>query len=159
MVTAGTLHKRRWFQEPTDRDALVRELLETSRDAGWSLDAWAVFANHYHWVGRGAADALPLAQWIQSLHSQTARVLNERHACPGRRVWFNYWDAVLTYQRSYIARLAYVHRNAVHHGLVTTPEAYRWCSAGWPDSDRRPAWVKTLEQFPLDRLKVPDAFD
>jgi putative transposase len=41
---------------------------------------------------------------------------------PERQVWYNYWDTLLTYQSSYLARLNYVHQNAVKHRLVPVAE-------------------------------------
>jgi putative transposase len=82
------------------------------------LEAWAVFSNHYHFVAHNEADSVPLANLIRRLHSRSAVALNKLKNTPGRRVWFNYWDTQLTYQRSYLARLNYVHQNPVKHGLL-----------------------------------------
>ena len=46
-------------------------------------------------------------------------------------IWHNFWDTELTYEKSYLARLNYVHQNAVKHGLVARACQYRWCSAAW----------------------------
>jgi len=74
-------------------------------------------------------------------------------------VWFEYWDTRLTYQRSYFARLSYVHRNAVHHRLVREASLYPWCSAGWLQRKARASFYKTIMQFGIERLKVPDDFE
>lgn len=75
-----------------------------------------------------------------------------------RKVWFNYWDTRLTYEKSYLARLHYVHGNAVHHGLVPVANQYAWCSASWFERVASPAAVKTIYSFPLDRVTVEDDF-
>jgi putative transposase len=77
---------------------------------------------------------------------------------PGRRVWYNFRDTRLTYQYSYLARLNYVHRNAVKHGLVPVANQYPWCSASWFDRVASPAQVKTIYGFKTDRLKIEDDF-
>ena len=56
-VTAGTLHKARLFDTPEKCDLLERLLLTDSQAFGWQLEAWAVFANHYHFVARGNPDS------------------------------------------------------------------------------------------------------
>ena len=64
----------------------------------------------------------------------------------------------LTYQKSYFARLNYVHRNAVKHGLVDKAADYPWCSAAWFAKQASPAFRKTIASFKTDRVKVYDDF-
>jgi putative transposase len=86
-------------------------------------------------------------------------MLNGLDDASGRRVWFNYWDTRLSYQRSYLARLQYVHANAVHHGLAGDPVNYRWCSASWFEAKGDTAFVRTVRSFKTDSVKVRDDFD
>ena len=76
-----------------------------------------------------------------------------------RRVWFQYWDTQLTYQKSYFARLSYVHRNAVHHKLVLVPSLYPWCSASWLQRTAPRSFYKTIMTYGIERIKVPDDFE
>lgn len=62
------------------------------------------------------------------------------------------------YQKSYLARLSYVHRNAVKHGLVRTPEAYKWCSAGWFAENSTRAQYETVMNLPIDEVNVEDDY-
>jgi putative transposase len=78
---------------------------------------------------------------------------------PERQVWYNYWDTRLTYQRSYLARLNYVHQNAVKHGLVPVANQYPWCSAAWFEREAAPAMVKAIYRFKVDQVKVYDDFE
>jgi putative transposase len=73
-------------------------------------------------------------------------------------VWFNFWDTKLTYERSYLARLNYVHQNPVRHGLVAKASQYRWCSAAWFERVTPPAMVKTIYGFKIDKLNIHDDF-
>jgi putative transposase len=95
---------------------------------------------------------------IRTLHAETAVAVNCLDATPGRQVWFQYWDTHLTFEKSYLARLNYVHNNPVHHKLVPVATAYRWCSAGWFEQQAKPSFYKTVSGFRYDRLKVPDDF-
>lgn len=158
MVTAATLYKQPLFRTTEALDLLEELLLELTRRSGWTLEAWAVFANHYHFVARNDADAVPLNQLIRELHSRSAIALNKLMASPGQRVWYNYWDTLLTYERSYLARLNYVHQNPVKHGLVAVANQYRWCSAAWFEQVASPAQVKTVYSFKTDRVNVIDDF-
>ena len=92
------------------------------------------------------------------MHSDTAREVNKMDEAVGRKVWFNFWDTKLTFQRSYLARLNYVHQNAVKHGLVNVASQYDWCSAAWFERNALPSAVKTIYGFKTDELKIRDDF-
>src|SRR5437899_13023942 len=96
---------------------------------------------------------------LSSLHEKTAKWVNRSDAAEGRKVWHNYRDTRLTYERSYLTRLAYVHQNPVHHGLVPVANQYRWCSAAWFERTATPAQVRTIYRFKIDQLRVLDDFD
>jgi putative transposase len=158
IVTAGTLHKQHLLQTPTKRDLFERMLLSLARQSLWQLEAWAVLSNHYHFVARGAPDSKPMREFIRELHSRSAIALNRVDGVEGRAVWHNFWDSRLTHQYSYLARLNYVHQNAVKHGLVLVANAYSWCSAAWFERTASPAQVKTIYRFKIDQVKVEDDF-
>ena len=69
--------------------------------------------------------------------AKTARDLNRLDLVPGRTVWFNVLETELSFEKSYLTRLNYVHQNAVH-GLVAVANQYPWCSATWFSERRLP---------------------
>jgi putative transposase len=75
-VTGATLHKGRLFSTDEKLSLLESDLLTLAKQHHWHLEAWAVFVNHYHFVARGHPDALALDQFLNQLHSDTARKLN-----------------------------------------------------------------------------------
>ena len=95
---------------------------------------------------------------LGKLHERTAKWVNQLDLSPGRKVWHNFRETRLTHEKSYLARLHYVHKNAVKHGLVLTADAYPWCSAGWFEQTATSAQVNTVYGFPTDRLKVFDEY-
>jgi putative transposase len=92
------------------------------------------------------------------LHTRTAEWINHVDNTPGRKVWHNFWDTRLTYQKSYLARLNYVHQNALKHGLVPIANHYRWCSGRWFEQIASPAMVRAIYRFKIDRVTVNDDF-
>jgi putative transposase len=84
--------------------------------------------------------------------------LNCLDATPGRKVWYNYWESVITYDASYFARLNYVHQNPVKHGLAAVASQYRWCSAAWFERQSTAAQVAKIYHFKTDKLNVQDDF-
>ncbi len=157
-VTAGTLRKQHFFTTPQKRDLLERHLLSMAQEYGWQLEAWAVFANHYHIVARGNPDSRSLGDLLHDLHGVSAHDLNSLDGVKGRKVWFNFRDTKLTHQFSYLARLNYVHQNPVKHKLVAVAHQYPWCSAAWLERVASPAQIKTIYSFKIDRVKVDDDF-
>jgi putative transposase len=142
MVTGATLYKRLLFSTSAKLDMLENELLGLSKKYHWQLQAWAVFANHYHFVARGLSDKGPLGKFLSHLHTTSAMQLNQLDETAGRQVWYNFWDKKLTFERSYLARLNYVHQNPVKHGLVGLANQYQWCSASWFERTASPSIVK-----------------
>jgi len=161
-LTAGTYLKLHHFRGPERLRVLHRGLLTVASDFGWRLEAWAVFCNHYHFVGHSPAtapDASNLSEMLKKLHSRTAEWLNKLDGTPKRRVWHNFRETRLTYEKSYLARLNYVHQNPVKHGLVVMANRYPWCSARWFERAASPAMVKSIYRFKIDRLPIPDDFE
>lgn len=99
-----------------------------------------------------------LVAFIRHLHSVTSIQANRWNQTPGRQNWFQYRDTELTFQKSYLARLNYVHTNAVHHGLVREPSLYPWCSAGWFERRAATSFYKTVMAIKVDRVQVVDDF-
>ena len=158
MITAGTYRRNSFFNSASRLTLLTNLLLQLAEEYEWSLQAWAVFSNHYHFIGECRQPG-NLRRFIQHLHSATAIAVNQLDATPGRKVWFQYWDKQLTYQRSYLARLHYVHQNPVLHGLVRVAERYLWCSAAWFERCASRAFYRTVMGFPCDQLDVIDSFE
>ncbi len=161
-LTAGTYLKTHHFRGRERLRVLHRGLLTVARDFGWRLEAWAVFSNHYHFIGHSPEhlpDASNLSDMLSVLHVKTSGWINRLDRTPGRQVWFNFHDMKLTYQRSYLARLNYVHQNPVRHRLVPVANQYPWCSAGWFERTASPAMIKSIYHFKTDKLGIDDEFE
>jgi putative transposase len=159
-LTAGTYHKEHHFRGAERLKVLHRGLLTVARDFGWHLEAWAIFSNHYHFIGHSPDEgAQSLAGMLSFLHEKMAKWINKLDNAADREVWHNFWETRLTYEKSYLARLNYVHQNPVRHGLVAVANQYPWCSARWFERTARPAQVKTIYGFKIDKLKVLDDYD
>ncbi len=161
IVTAGTYGKEKFYTDGERLAGLHNGLLKYAAQYGWQLEAWAVFPNHYHFVGHSpedAPDATNLSAFLKHLHGRASAWLNKLDDTPGRTVWHNYWETRLTFEKSYLARLNYVHQNPVRHGLVPVANQYRWCSAAWFERTASPAMVKTVYGFKIDHVQVVDDF-
>ena len=156
-VTAGTYLKEHHFRGAVRLRVLQRGLLRLASENGWQIEAWAVFSNHYHFVAHSPGDAgavSELTRWLGILHAKSARWVNKLDQCPNRKVWHNFWETRLTFQKSYFARLNYVHRNAVHHELVAVANQYPWCSAAWFERTAQPSQVRSIYRFKSEAVRV-----
>ena len=83
------------------------------------VQARAFFSNHYHLILSFEKSAATRTAFIRHLHRELAIRLNCTDNSAGRRVMYEFWDTRLTFEKSWLARLNYVHQNAVKHGLVS----------------------------------------
>lgn len=47
----------------------------------------------------------------------------------------------------------------MHHGLVSRPDLYPWCSAGWFERNASRSQVATIYGFKTDRVNVEDHYE
>ncbi|HKS66125.1 MAG TPA: transposase [Candidatus Acidoferrales bacterium] len=157
IVTAATYRKNPIFQSRRHLDFLLRHFQSLADKYGIRTQAWALFPNHYHFVAL-LDDSSLLATFVRHFHSVTAAEVNRLDRTPGRKVWFQYWESHLTFEKSYFARLHYVHENPVHHHIARVASNYPWCSAGWFQRKASAAFQRMVFSFPCDRIAIPDAF-
>jgi putative transposase len=159
IITASTIDKDHFFRGADRLTLLESELLATARHYEITIEAWAVFSNHYHLVVHVNSEVNQIPQFVSQVHTKSAAAINLIDGTDRRHVWFNYWDTRLTFEKSYFARLNYVHQNPVKHGLVHRAADYRWCSAAWFEKTATTAQVKSVYSFKIDRVNVEDDFD
>lgn len=159
MVTGAILHNQHLLMESRRKEFFLQTLVERTKLLGWNLQAWSVLNNHYHFIAQAPENAATLATLIRQLHSITAIKINHWDNISGRQVWFNYWDSCLTYEKSYLARLHYVHINAVKHGLTNHAADYPFCSYKWFVERGDEVLKQQVLSQPIDRVKIADDFD
>jgi putative transposase len=157
-VTAATYLKQHHFRGRRRLEVVHRGLLKVLKDAGWNIEAWAVFSKHYHFVAN-TADPSNLGRVLKDFHAKLAIWVNRLDRTPRRKVFYNFRETHLTFEESYFARLNYTHQNPVKHGLVGAAREYPWCSASWFEREAAPSHVKTVYAFKTDRVNVEDDFE
>jgi REP element-mobilizing transposase RayT len=84
-------------------ESLASGLLKVTSDFGWHLEAWAVFSNHYHFIAHSPQEedgAESLSQMLGLLHEKTAKWFNRLDDTRKRKVWHNFRETRLTYEKS-----------------------------------------------------------
>ena len=158
MVTGAILHNQDLLNENIKKGFVLKTMMERAQLLGWNLEAWAILNNHYHFIAQAPENAGTLSKLIRQIHSITAIQLNEWDKTSGRQVWFNYWDSCLTYEKSYLARLHYVHVNPVKHGLTEHAINYPYCSYRWFVEQGDDELKKQVFNQPIDQLNIFDDF-
>jgi putative transposase len=158
MVTGAIANKQNLLLENSRKEFLLQTLFERAGLLGWELQAWAVLHNHYHCIAQSPNDASTLTKLIRQFHSLTAIEFNKLDGTSGRQVWQNYWDTCLTYEKSYLARLHYVHMNPVKHGLVDNPMEYPFCSYRWFVEEGDDELKEMVFDQKIDKVNIIDDF-
>ena len=158
IITAATLHRKTLFNSDAKLDLFRDTACGLAKDYALLLQAWTFFPNHYHLVVSFENASATHRDFVRHLHRELALRLNRIDEIPGRRAMYEFWDTELTFEKSWLARLNYVHHNPVHHGIVNTAADYPWCSAQWFETNARTAFVKTVYSFKTDQVRVPDDF-
>jgi putative transposase len=158
MVTGSVLYKKPLLNSADKLEYFCETLIEHAGLAGWSLEAWVVMQNHYHFVAKSPENARSLKSLIQALHSITAKFVNRVDGIPGRQVWYNYWDSCIRSERSYQARLNYVIMNPVKHGFVQHPAEYPFSSYHWFYESAEPGFRQVVMTQAVDDEQIMDDF-
>ncbi len=158
IVTAGTFGKKHILNTPEKRTRFCTLLFRLANKYNWDLQAWAIMSNHYHFIATTEAEAQTLKNLVHQLHITSAIGLNKLDGQTGRKVWHQYWDTRINYEKSYYARLHYVNTNPVHHGICDNAEMYEWCSASWLKHNASPAMYNTIMNFKSDQININDDF-
>jgi putative transposase len=159
IVTASTYKKAHHLSTPEHLDFFQKLLRERAEQFNIELLAWSIFSNHYHFVAHHQGDQLyDLRDMLRRVHGQSALRFNEMDKTPGRKMWHQFWDTLLTDEKSRMSRMAYVMHNPVHHGLVPVASSYPWCSESWFLGTKTQAEYTTIKSFPIDLVSVEDDY-
>jgi REP element-mobilizing transposase RayT len=120
----------RWLADPEIANLVSRAILigECERHF-YQLCAWAVMPNHVHLL---MLPLVPVAVMMRWLKGSTARGANRILGRTGRPFWQDEsFDHYVRSSNELAGIKAYVEENPVTAGLVSSPESWRWSSAGW----------------------------
>ena len=158
MVTGGTLNKTPFFNTSARLNLVLGLLFTCAQEFQWTLQAWAILANHYHFIALSPEDPRNLSRMLRKFHARVAMMINREDGIPGRKIIYQFWDTYIDRESSYWARLNYVHNNPVKHGMAETAVKHPWCSAGWFEQRADTAFFRAVSSFNTDRVKVMDDF-
>ena len=155
-ITGATYKHHNYFADDQAKELLLYSIRKGFSNKGWILEDWVILDNHYHLMVDSRNNNEFLQSIMNSIHRYTATWINRRDNYPGRKVWHNYWDTLITYERSYFARLNYLWYNPVKHGYCRYAEDYKNGSFRERYLEDKVYMEDLKAVFPWDELEVFD---
>jgi putative transposase len=103
---------------------------------------------------QGNASLLPSI--IRDIHKFTALWINKHDGMPGRKIWFNYWDKCITFEKSYFARLNYLWYNPIKHDICKNAEDYLFGSFRSRYFEEQDYIENLKSEYPWENVKEYD---
>ncbi len=156
-ITAAIYNKRHLMKDEGVKYAVIEVMFESFKRLHWKIEDWVLLDNHYHLMADAPENAKTLSCVINNFHRFSALRIkkNVDPACSLDRIWYNYYDTCMTYEKSYFARLNYIWNNPVKHGYVEKPEEWKFGSYYFK-ADKREEVNSIMRNYPCDRIRVED---
>lgn len=159
-ITSGTYHKQYYLQSRQAKEILIDSIIRGFTDQNWLVEDWVILDNHYHVIVNASEEAARLSKIMQTIHKFSSNILSK--SIPElriiKKIWHNYWDTCLTYEKSYYARIHYLWFNPVRHGCVDNPEKWEYGSYYYRIKEGKNNVNKIIKEYPIDKIKVKDDF-
>jgi putative transposase len=157
-ITASTVQRAPHLLAPERRTWFTELLRSRAADCGIRVVAWVVLKEHYH-VGALPEEEAPVEvnRWLTAVHSESSLHWNQEEGCPGRQVWYQFWDRTLWTEGDFWSRVNYIHQNPVKHGYVAVAAEYEWCSLRGFEERSEPR-AEVAAKFPAPRKLPGDDF-
>lgn len=159
-ITGSTYHRKHYLNGDEPKYALFESMKKGFTNKDWIIEDWVILDNHYHLMVNSPQDSTELGYIIKEIHKFNALWIkkNIQSARNEEKIWYNYWDTCITYEKSYFARLNYIWFNPVKHGYTDDPEKWIHGSYYYRMKNEKEYLDKILKGYPFDKLKIDDEF-
>lgn len=125
-LTVVTAERRPCLAEKVVLTALTEIWRSSPAIDGWLVGDFLLMPDHVHLFARAAIDARPLARWVGSWKSLSARRLKTEFNLAPPLWQRDYFDRFLRSADDYSEKWDYVALNPVRKGLCAVPEDWPW---------------------------------
>ncbi|HXT02422.1 MAG TPA: transposase [Elusimicrobiota bacterium] len=125
-VMARGVDGRTVFVDDNDRQNFLQTVLSVKNDARFSVLAYCLMDNHFHFAIK--VGAMPLSAVMHRLLTSYVVKFNARHERTGHLFQARYKSVLCLDDAYLIALVRYIHQNPVRAGLVMDPSAWPWSS-------------------------------
>jgi putative transposase len=158
MITGATYNRIHFFESEKSLEVLSNAIIQYYTKFDWRINAFVVLPNHYHVLCVAPDEIISLPRIVKNIHKITAIAVNKLDGIQGRKICWNYWDSCITFEKSYFARINYIHFNPVKHGYVDDPIEWKYSSYRVYSERHRLEKDRFEKEYPFDRVKVRDDF-
>jgi len=159
-ITGCTYNKIHLLINNTSKMKLFESIRKGFSSKKWILEDWVILNNHYHLMVNATEKAEQLPDIIKEIHKFSALWIkkNINNAKDIDKIWYNYWDTCITYEKSYFARINYIWFNPVKHGYVDSPEKWRYGSFFERYKKEKEYLERINKNYPCDKVNIDDEF-
>jgi putative transposase len=159
-VTSSIYNSIKLIKSYEAKNKLLSYIIKSVEHFNWKLEDWVILDNHYHLMLEVLENPVDLRKIFGNIHKFSALWIkkNVKHAKNTSKIWHNYWDTCITYERSYFARLNYIWYNPVKHGYVEKPEDWEFGSYRQRFEKEKEYLHRVNKDYPCDKVKIEDCF-
>ncbi|RIE16861.1 REP-associated tyrosine transposase [Candidatus Cryosericum septentrionale] len=114
------------FEGPSEKWRLVDLVADTAKEFDWSMYAWCVMGNHYHFLLKTHDDNL--SEGMHHINMSYGEWYNKARGRHGHVFQDRFFSILITQDSHLLEASRYVVLNPLRAGLVTTPQEWRWSS-------------------------------
>lgn len=153
-ISARTYKKIHFFDTDEAKEILVDKIISEFPKYNWEIEDWVVLDNHYHLMADSNDNPDNLSRIIQNIHRSTSIEIKKANALAKQegKIWYNYWDTCIIFERSYWPRLNYIWFNPVKHGYVDDPKDWKFGSYYYRYDKEADELKEITRKFPCDKL-------
>ncbi len=158
-ITGATYQKKHYLESDEAKAKTIEYMFKSFEHFGWTIEDWILLNNHYHLMADAPEKAETLGQVINNFHKYSALWIKKNlfPEITNEKIWHNYWDTCITYEKSYFSRINYIWFNAVKHQYVEDAKDWKFGSFYYRFKNLENV-KEIVEQYPYDRLNVEDDF-
>ena len=155
-ITSSTYKKINHFNTDEAKEFLVDSIYKAFSRFNWIIDDWVILDNHYHIMVEAKDNADRLSGIIRNIHKFSAIWLkkNNSKARNSTKIWHNFWDTCISYEKSYFTRINYIWFNPVKHHYVDDPKDWKFGSYFYRYKDDPLLLKEIILQNPCDKLNL-----
>ena len=127
MITAAVYKKKPLLMKNEAKKSLLNAMKYWSKKLNWELIDWVILDNHYHLLAKSNIGK-ELPKFIQQIHRESAKEINQLIGYKAEPFWYNYWDTCVQDRKDYFTRMNYILYNPVKHKYVEKLSNYKWSS-------------------------------
>jgi putative transposase len=159
-ITGVIYNKYKLLHTESAKKKLLEYIKKSTLHFDWLLEDWVILDNHYHLMLMAPENAETLSKLIGNVHRYSAIWLNKNVPVPQSydKIWHNYMDTCITYEKSYFARLNYIWYNPVKHGYAEKPESWKYGSYFDRFKNEKEYLIRINKNYPCDKVKIDDEY-